>query len=79
MRTQSDGETIRRLREEKGLSLKELAELANISHAHMCRMENESRHGTREVRVRVAQALDTTVANISKPVPRVSSGTAKAA
>ena len=70
MRTQTDGETIRRLREERGFTLAELAEIAKISESHMCRLENEERHGTRDVRFRVATALGTTLADISKPVPR---------
>ncbi len=70
MRTQSDGEQIRRLREEKGYTLKELATLAQISEAHMCRLENEARHGTRDVRLRVATALGASLSDISKPVPR---------
>ncbi|MET0419573.1 MAG: helix-turn-helix transcriptional regulator [Actinoplanes sp.] len=79
MRTQSDGETIRRLREERGLTLKELAGLAQISEAHMCRLENEERHGTRDVRLKVATALGTDLATISKPVPRIPRQRAEAA
>ncbi len=79
MRTQTNGETIRRLRDERGLTLKELATLADISEAHMCRLENESRHGRRDVRMRVAAALGVTLADISKPVPHVPQQRDKAA
>ena len=70
MRTQTDGESIRRLRERRGVTLKELATLAGISEAHMCRLENEERHGTRGVRLSVAAALGANLEDISKPVPR---------
>ena len=79
MRTQSHGEHIRQLREERGLTLKELADLADISEAHMCRLENEARYGTTRVRQRIAAALGTTITHISKPVPRDASPTRKAA
>jgi transcriptional regulator with XRE-family HTH domain len=79
MRTQSNGEHIRQLREEKGLTLRELAKLADISEAHMCRLENEIRHGTIHVRQRIAAALGTTITHISKPVPRDAQPARKAA
>jgi transcriptional regulator with XRE-family HTH domain len=70
MRTQADGEAIRQLREELGLSITQLAERAGLSLAHMCRLENEDRHGSAAARSRVAKALGTTISTISKPVPR---------
>lgn len=70
MRTQSDGETIRRLREEMGLTIKQLSERSGISHAYLCRLENEERHGSIVMRRKLASALGTTAAQISKPVPR---------
>lgn len=69
MRTQADGEAIRRLREEQGLNITELARLAEVSPAHLSRMENGDRHGRLPIRQRIAEVLGTTVTAISKPVP----------
>lgn len=70
MRTQANGEAIRQLREERGLTLTQLARLADISLTYLCRMENGDRNGTHAARTKVAQALGTTTAAISIPVPR---------
>lgn len=68
MRTQADGEAIRRLREEKGLTLLDLSRISGISHAHLCRLENEDRLGSTTMRTRLAQALGVGISEISRPV-----------
>ena len=70
MRTQADGEAIRRLREEKGLTFDGLALLSGVSKAHVWRLENETRLGSATTRKKLADALGVAVADISKPVPR---------
>lgn len=70
MRTQADGEVIRRLRDSRGLTLSALAKLADISPAHVCRMESGHRHGSFAMRRKLADALGVDIADISKAVPR---------
>jgi transcriptional regulator with XRE-family HTH domain len=71
MRTRTDGEAIRQLREEQGLSNLALAERAGISPTYMSRLENEVRQGSHEARSRIAAALGVPLSQISKPVPYV--------
>lgn len=71
MRTQANGEAIRQLREERGLTITDLSRLSKVSVTHLSRMENGDRHGTHAIRTKVAQALGTTTAAISIPVPRL--------
>jgi len=71
MRTQANGEVIRRLREERGLTVTQLARLADVSPGYMSRMENGERQGGLQARQRVAAVLETTITEISLPVPHV--------
>lgn len=70
MRTQANGEAIRRLREEQGLTLTQLARQAKVSLAHLSRMENGDRQGSHTIRRKVAEALGAAITDISIPVPR---------
>ena len=61
---------IRQLREEKGLSLNKLAEIAGISKAYLSQLENNvSKQPSAEILLKIASALGTTIADLlDKPV-----------
>ena len=61
---------IRQLREEKGLSLNKLAEIAGISKAYLSQLENNvSKQPSAEILFKIATALGTTIADLlEKPV-----------
>ena len=63
-------EKIRHLREEKGLSLNKLAEMAGISKAYLSQLENNvSKQPSAEILLKIASALRTTIADLlDKPV-----------
>lgn len=65
MRTKSDGPAIRHLREAKGLSNADLADLAGVSRPFMWRIENGERNGGAAVHYRIAQALEVDVPAIT--------------
>ena len=54
------GERIRELRDEKDLSMRELAKRAEISSAYLSDIEFDKRHPSDDVMHRLADALDTT-------------------
>ena len=54
------GERIRELRDEKDLSMRELAKRAGISSAYLSDIEFDKRHPSDDVMHRLADALDTT-------------------
>lgn len=57
---ESMGDRIRRLREQKGLTQKELAELVGVGTHSLSRYENNLRNPSPEIISRLAKALDTT-------------------
>lgn len=57
---ESMGDRIKRLREKKGMTQKELAAAANITEASLSRYENNLRDPRPEILARLARALDTT-------------------
>ena len=61
---------LKKLREEKGLSLNGLAETARVSKAYLSQLENSvSKQPSAEVLFRIASALGTTIADLlDKPV-----------
>jgi transcriptional regulator with XRE-family HTH domain len=54
---QSIGETVKRLRMERGLKLKDLSKLSGISEAQISRLENGIRPPTMRMMVRLAKPL----------------------
>lgn len=57
---ESMGDRIKRLREKKGMTQKELAAAVNITEASLSRYENNLRDPRPEILARLARALDTT-------------------
>jgi transcriptional regulator with XRE-family HTH domain len=57
MRTLTDGDKIRRLREEQGLTAPQLAAKAGIKYQHLNKIENNLREGGPAVRLAIATAL----------------------
>ena len=52
------GKYIRKLREQKALSLFELSERSKVAYAHLSRIENESTIPSPETIVKIATAID---------------------
>jgi transcriptional regulator with XRE-family HTH domain len=69
MPTKADGATIRRLREDKGLSIPQLATLCQLDRVSVYRIETGLRQGNDRSRLRIAQALGVDVTDISYYVP----------
>lgn len=60
------GDIIKGLRNDKGLTLKELAKRANVSESAVSRWENKNRIPTIDVFIRIVMALDHEVVVIKK-------------
>src|SRR5689334_720333 len=58
------GDVIRKLRESRGLRLRELAELADVDYTSASRLENDSNRSERRTIARVAAALKTDEAKL---------------
>jgi len=69
MPTKADGPAIRRLRENKGLSIPQLADLCQLDRVSIYRIETGMRHGNDASRLRIAQALGVELSDISYFVP----------
>jgi transcriptional regulator with XRE-family HTH domain len=57
MRTLTDGKKIRRLRERQGLSTSQLAAKVGVDYKYICKIENNTRDGSPEKRLAIANAL----------------------
>lgn len=56
---------LKKLREQKGLTIEKLAELANISAGYLCHLENGSRNNPSiAVMTKIAKALGVDIAEI---------------
>ncbi|RKN40755.1 XRE family transcriptional regulator [Streptomyces hoynatensis] len=64
---QADGPLIRRLRERGGYGLRRFAATADLSPAHLSRIERGLRNPTPEVLARIAAALGREIAEIEPP------------
>ena len=69
MPTKADGAAIRRLREERGLSIPRLAELADLDRVSVYRIEIGTRHGNDASRLKIANALGVPLSEISYFIP----------
>lgn len=65
MRTLTDGDKIRRLREEQGLTAPQLASKAGIKYQHLNKIENNLREGGPAVRLAIANALGVPLGDIT--------------
>jgi transcriptional regulator with XRE-family HTH domain len=61
---QSLGEYVRDARERAGLSIRELARLAEVNHAFLARVENGERGASAELLQRLADVLDVDAAEL---------------
>ena len=56
---------IKQIREEKGLTMKKLSEISNVSAGYICHLENGTRtHPSIEVMEKIAKALNKTIFEI---------------
>ncbi|GAA0527034.1 hypothetical protein GCM10010172_04440 [Paractinoplanes ferrugineus] len=69
MPTRADGAAIRRLREDKGLSIPQLAAQAGLDRVSVYRIENGFRHGNEDSRLKLANALGVPVSTIAVYIP----------
>ena len=69
MTTKSDGATIRRLREARGLTGVQLAQLAGIDKRVLSKIEREKRTGLPGTRLKIANALGVHLSAITYSVP----------
>lgn len=70
MPTKADGEAIRRLREDKGLTCLQLAKQLGYNDAFIWKIENEVQFGSPASRRKIADFFGVPVATISKVVER---------
>lgn len=64
------GAQIRKHREQAGLSLRALADLAGVPHATICRIEGDHEQPSWNRLARIAEALGTTLDGVTDGVPR---------
>lgn len=57
---------IRQIREEKGISLNELAKKANVSKAHLSCVERNEKKASIDTLVKIAKALDVEITELYK-------------
>lgn len=69
MRTKVHGELIRRLREEKGLTVRELAEAAEVDRRTLWKIESGLQHGSPKSRLLLARTLGVPLSSIAYTVP----------
>jgi transcriptional regulator with XRE-family HTH domain len=59
-----DGKVIRRLREDAGLTIRDLADQAQISKSHIFDLEKELKSVTPRTAARLAKALEVSIATL---------------
>lgn len=69
MPTRADGEVIRRLRERRGLTTRELAHLLGYNAAFIWKLENDVQGGSPASRLKIADFFGVPVENITRFVP----------
>ncbi|BAL87376.1 putative DNA-binding protein [Actinoplanes missouriensis 431] len=70
MPTYSDGDTIRRLREEQGLNLTQFAERVGKDRGYVSRIENGLANGSPATRLAMARVLNVPLTRITFQAPR---------
>jgi transcriptional regulator with XRE-family HTH domain len=70
MPTKADGEAIRRLREDKGLTCSQLAKQLGYNDAFIWKIENDVQGGSPKSRRKIADYFGVSVAEISRTVER---------
>jgi transcriptional regulator with XRE-family HTH domain len=70
MPTKADGEAIRRLREDKGLTCSQLAKTLGYNDAFIWKIENGVQGGSPDSRRKIADFFGVSVADISRVVDR---------